>query len=237
MALPKIMYPQFEILVPSLGKKMKFRQFLVKEEKILLVAKSSGEENDILTAIKQVVQNCSMDDGFDVDKIAVFDLEYIFLKIRAVSVGNIIKLSYKDFEDEKVYDFDVNLDEISMEMPKDVSNKISIVGKNGVVMKYAPASIYSDKEFLASAPEDAAVELIIRCIDKIYDEDSVYDAKNFTHEELLEFVNNIDIKAFEKINEFLSSAPKLKHTINYKNSLGNDRKIELSSLNDFFMLR
>jgi len=237
MALPKIMYPQFEILVPSLGTKHKFRQFLVKEEKILLVAKTSGEDNDILTAIKQVVQNCSTEDNFDVDKIAVFDLEYIFLKLRSVSVGNIIKLSYKDFEDEKIYDFDVNLDEVNIEMPKDVSNKVNIFGKNGVVLKYAPANIYSDKKFLASSPEDATVELIVRCIDRIYDEETVYDAKNFSHEELVEFVNNIDVKAFEKINEFLSSAPRLQHTINYKNSLGNDRKIELSSLNDFFMLR
>jgi hypothetical protein len=237
MALPKIMYPQFDVLVPSQGKKYKFRQFLVKEEKILLVAKTSSEDNDILTAIKQVVQNCSLDDSFNADTIAVFDLEYIFLKLRGLSVGNIIKLSYKDFEDEKVYDFDVNLDEINIEMPKDISNKISIFDKNGLIMKYPSASIYSDKEFLSSTPEDAAIELIVRCIDKIYDPESVYEAKNFTREELIEFVNNIDVKAFEKINEFLSTAPKLKHTINYKNSLGNDRKIELSSLNDFFMLR
>ena len=106
MSLPKIMYPQFDILVPSLNKKMKFRQFLVREEKILLVAKTSNEDNDILTAIKQVVNNCSMDPTFDVDTISVFDLEYLFLKIRSLSVSNVIKLSYKDYEDEKVYDFD-----------------------------------------------------------------------------------------------------------------------------------
>jgi hypothetical protein len=237
MALPKIMYPQFDINIPSLKTKQKFRQFLVKEEKILLVAKTSAEDNDILAAIKQVVQNCSIDDNFNVDKIAVFDLEYIFLKLRAISVGNIIKLSYKDFEDEKIYDLEVNLDEIDIEIPKEISNKISIFDKNGIVMRYAPASIYSDTKFLSSSTEEATIELIVRCIDKIYDENSVYDSKNFTREELLEYVNNIDLKAFEKINDFLNSAPKLKHTINYKNSLGNDRKIELSSLNDFFMLR
>ena len=231
------MYPQFDILVPSLNKKMKFRQFLVREEKILLVAKTSNEDNDILTAIKQVVNNCSMDPTFDVDTISVFDLEYLFLKIRSLSVSNVIKLSYKDYEDEKLYEFEINLDEIVLEMPKDVSNKISIIGKNGIVMRYPPASIYSDKEFLNATPEDAAIELIVRCIDKIYDEESVYDPKNFSRQELLDFINQIDIKTFEKINEFLATAPKLKHTITYKNSFGNDRKIELSSLNDFFMLR
>ena len=237
MSLPKIMYPQFDILIPSTGKKMKFRQFLVKEEKILLVAKSSEDDNDILTAIKQVVNNCSLDDAFDIDKVSVFDLEYLFLKIRAISVSNVIKLSFKDFEDEKIYDFEVDLNQVEVEMPKDVSNKINIFGKNGIVMRYPSASIYSDKEFLTSSVEDASIELIIRCIDKVYDAESVYDAKTVSREELLEFINNIDIKSFEKINEFLSNAPKLKHVIDYKNSLGNDRKITLTTLNDFFTLR
>jgi hypothetical protein len=237
MSLPKIMYPQFDILIPSTGKKMKFRQFLVKEEKILLVAKSSEDDNDILTAIKQVVNNCSLDASFDIDKISVFDLEYLFLKIRAISVSNVIKLSFKDFEDEKVYDFDVDLNQVEIEMPKDIPNKINIFGKNGIVMRYPSASIYSDKEFLTSTVEDASIELIIRCIDKVYDAESVYDVKTVSREELLEFINNIDIKSFEKINEFLSNAPKLKHVIDYKNSLGNDRKIILTTLNDFFTLR
>ena len=237
MSLPKIMYPQFDILIPSTGKKMKFRQFFVKEEKILLVAKSSEDDNDILTAIKQVVNNCSLDDAFDIDKVSVFDLEYLFLKIRAISVSNVIKLSFKDFEDEKIYDFEVDLNQVEVEMPKDVSNKINIFGKNGIVMRYPSASIYSDKEFLTSSVEDASIELIIRCIDKVYDAESVYDAKTVSREELLEFINNIDIKSFEKINEFLSNAPKLKHVIDYKNSLGNDRKITLTTLNDFFTLR
>jgi hypothetical protein len=237
MSLPKIMYPQFDILIPSTGKKMKFRQFLVKEEKILLVAKSSEDDNDILTAIKQVVNNCSLDASFDIDKISVFDLEYLFLKIRAISVSNVIKLSFKDFEDEKIYDFDVDLNQVEIEMPKDIPNKINIFGKNGIVMRYPSASIYSDKEFLTSTVEDASIELIIRCIDKVYDAESVYDVKTVSREELLEFINNIDIRSFEKINEFLSNAPKLKHVIDYKNSLGNDRKIILTTLNDFFTLR
>ena len=90
MALPQIMYPQFDILIPSLKKKQKFRQFLVKEEKILLIAKASQDESDILTAIKQVVTNCALDTSFDVNKITVFDLEYIFLKLRAYSVSNVV---------------------------------------------------------------------------------------------------------------------------------------------------
>lgn len=237
MALPQIMYPQFDILIPSTKKKQKFRQFLVKEEKILLVAKASEDDSDILTAIKQVVANCALDNSFDVNKITVFDLEYIFLKLRAYSVSNVVKLSYRDLEDDKVYDFEVDLEKVEVQFPKDVSNKIEIVDKTGVVMKYAPASLYSDKEFLVTPTEDAAIELIVRCIDKIYDADTVYDAASYTHNELKEFVESMDVNTFEKINLFLSNAPKISYTIKYKNSLNNDREIVLSTLTDFFTLR
>ena len=237
MALPQIMYPQFDIVVPSLKKKFKFRQFLVKEEKILLVAKASSEESDILTAIKQVVANCALDNSFNVDNISIFDLEYIFLKLRSISVSNVVKLAYRDYEDDKVYDFEVDLNEVEVEFPKNISNKISIIDKTGIVMKYPSASLYSDKQFLASSTEDAAIELIVRCIDKIYDESNIYDAATYSYNELREFVESIDVNTFEKINQFLSNAPKLEYTIKYKNSLGNDREIVLRTLTDFFTLR
>lgn len=237
MPLPKIMHAQFDIKVPSLNKSMKFRQMLVKEEKILLVAKTSKDDADILTAVKQVVQNCSMDDTFNVDTIAVFDLEYIFMRIRAISISNVIDLSFRDFEDDKVYDFKVNLDEIDIKMPKKVDNKITITDTEGLIMRWPAASIYSDKKFLDSTPEDATVELIARCIEKVYDADAVYDTTTFTKEEIKEFVENLDVKTFDKINAFLTSAPRLSHVITYKNSLDHERKIELSSLNDFFTLR
>lgn len=231
------MYPQFDINIPSLNKKMKFRQMLVREEKILLVAKTSKDDNDILTAIKQVVQNCSLDDTFNTDNIALFDLEYIFTRLRAISISNIIKLSFKDFEDDKVYDFDVDLDKVKIDVPKKLDNKITITDTEGLLLKWPSGNIYSDKKFLESTAEDATVELIVRCIDKVYDADTVYDAVTFTREEIKDFVENLDVKTFDKINEYLSNAPKMSYTIEYKNSLGNDRKIELSSLNDFFTLR
>jgi len=237
MALPKIMYPQFDILIPSQGKKSKFRQFLVKEEKILLTAKSSAEDSDILTAVSQVVQNCALNDNFNVNKIAIFDLEYIFVKLRGLSVSNKINLSYKDFEDSQLYDFEVDLDKVEIEKSSDISNKIMISDTVGINLRYPSASIYSDKDFLKSTEEDATIELIIRCIDKVFDENTVYDPQTFSREEILEFINDIDVNSFQKINEYLSNAPKMKYVINYKNSLGNDRTIVLSTLNDFFTLR
>jgi hypothetical protein len=237
MSLPKIMHPIFDILVPSLDVKMKFRQFLVKEEKILLVAKTSNDDTDILTAIKQIVQNCSEDPAFDIEKISIFDLEYIFLKLRSLSVNNVVKLSYRDFEDNKVYDFDVNLDNVNIVQSEEKSNKIQLTPEVGIIMRYPSASLYSDKKFLSSTKDDAMVDLVVRCVDKIYDIDNVYDAKTFSYDEILEFLDNIDVSSFEKLTDYLSSAPKLSYTIKYKNSLGNNREIELSALNDFFTLR
>ena len=237
MSLPKIMHPIFDILVPSLNVKMKFRQFLVKEEKILLVAKTSNEDSDILTAIKQIVMNCAEDSSFDIEKISIFDLEYIFLKLRSLSVNNVVKLSYRDFEDNKVYDFEVNLDDVQIVQSETKTNKIQLTPDIGIIMRYPSASLYSDKKFLSNNKDDAMVDLVVRCVEKIYDADNVYDAKTFSYDEILEFLDNIDVSSFEKLTEYLSSAPKLSHIIKYKNSLGNNREIELSALNDFFMLR
>ena len=231
------MHPVFEILVPSLKTKMKFRQFLVKEEKILLVAKTSKDDTDILSAVKQIVQNCSEEPNFDVDKLTIFDLEYVFLKLRALSVNNVVNLSYRDFEDNKVYDFDVNLDNVEMKEASSTDNKIPVSDEVGIIMRYPSASLYSDKKFLNTSREDAQVDLVVRCIDKVYDTDNIYDAKTFTYDQLLDFIENIDVKSFEKLTSFLTGAPRLAYTIKYKNSLNNDREIELSALNDFFTLR
>ena len=235
-SLPKIDYPILKIKIPSTKKEYMFRPFLVKEEKLLFMAKESDNDTDILTAIKQVVQNCCLDQKFNVDDVALFDLEYVFLKLRSFSVDNITKISVKDVEDEKIYNFDVDLDKIEVVFPKKVDNVVKINENSGLVLKYPPASLYSDEEFL-KLEKDQLFELIIRCIEKVYDGDEVYEAKEFTKDQLSEFVENLNVKIFEKVHEFLLSTPKINYSLEYKNSLGNDRKIELSSLNDFFSWR
>lgn len=236
MSLPKISYPTYNINIPSLKKAFKFRPFLVKEEKLLLMAKESETASDILTSIKQVVNNCCSDRGFDVNKLAIFDLEYLFLKLRAFSVDNVCKVSYKDAEDEKTYDFEIDLNNVEVEFPEKIDNNIKITNKTGIVMKYPSSTLYDDKDFL-NLKKDYLFELIIRCIDKIYDGDNVYEAKEYKPKEIGEFLENLDSKTFSSIQEFLTNTPKIKHVIEYKNSLGHDRKIELSSLDDFFTLR
>ena len=235
MALPKLTYPTYTITVPSLKKEHKFRPFLVKEEKLLLMAKESATPSDVLSAVKQVVNNCCLD-KLDINKLAIFDLEYIFLKLRANSVDNICKVSFKDREDDKVYDFDIDLNSVEVIFPEKLNKVIKLNEKMGIVMKYPSASLYDDKDFL-SLNDNYLFELIVRCIDKIYDGDQVYDAKTHSLSEMKDFLDTLDGKSFIAIQQFLLDIPKLKHVMNYTNSKGTKQEIVLSSLNDFFTLR
>jgi len=235
MSLPKIEYSMVNIKIPSLNKNYKFRPFLVKEEKLLLMARESENSEDILLAIKQVVNNCLLD-KLDIDKLAVFDLEYIFLKLRSISVDNIVTLSYTDLEDKKSYEFKINLDDVKVIYPEKIDNNIKINGKSGIVMSYPSASLYEDKEFL-TLKKDYLFELIIKCLDKLYIEDNVYEFKNYKKQEIVEFLEGLNLKVFEQIQNFLLNVPKLNYEIKYTNSLGNNRSIVLNSLNDFFTWR
>lgn len=235
MSLPKIEHPIFKIKIPSTKKEVRFRPFLVKEEKILLIAKTSEQENDILLAIKQVVNNCCLEE-LNVDKLALFDVEYLFLRIRAQSVNNIVSVTYRDNEDGTDYDFDIDLNEVVVTFPLNLENNIKINETSGIIMKYPEASLYEDKDFLNSG-EEAFYHLVLRCIDKFYDAETVYDTKNYTMKEISDYIDNLDVKTFDKVRDFILNQPKLNYTIEYENKIGNKRKIELTSLTDFFTLR
>lgn len=233
MPLPKIDQPLFDMTVPSTGKKITFRPFLVKEEKILLIAQQSGNDTEIIRAMKQILSNCIQED-LDIDSLAIFDLEYMFLKLRSKSVNNVVKLSYRDNEDDKVYDFEIDLDTIEIEMPDKINSKIEITDKVGLTMKYPTASI-TDRMREFDNEVDLMTFFIVNCIDTIYDEDNLYVTDDFSEEEIAEFLDGLDVKTFEKIREFFESIPRLQHKIEYKNSFENNRTIELTSLKDFFM--
>ena len=234
MSLPKLDKPTFEMTIPSQKKAVRFRPFLVKEEKILLVAQQGETEKDIIYAIKQVLTNCILDATFNIDKLTTFDLEYMFLKLRSKSVNNIIEVSYRDVEDDKVYDFEIDLDTIEVKYPEtEISNKIAVSDTVGIIMKYPSVTI------LDNIPENATstdvVDYLIRsCIESIYDEETVYPVDEQPEEEVTEFLDSIDIESFNKIRNFLDNLPKLYHKLEYTNSLGNERTIELANLRDFF---
>jgi hypothetical protein len=235
MPLPKIKHPIFEFVVPSTNKKESFRPFLVKEEKILLMAKTSEEPNEILRAVKQVVNNCALSKSFDVDRLAIFDIEYLFMQLRAISVNNIVKVSYRDNEDDEIYEFSIDLKEVKVQFPEKIDRVIKITDKMGIQMRYPTASIFDDKDFFGSG-DDAFYELVIRCIDKIYDGDEIYDPTEYSKEEVEQFLDDCGIDTFEKVQMFMSNVPKLYHKLEYKNKNGNQRVIELTSLTDFFTL-
>lgn len=233
MPLPKIDQPLFSMTVPSTGQKVTFRPFLVKEEKLLLIAQQSDEDVEMIRAIKQVLNNC-IQDQIDVNDLSTFDLEYMFLKLRSRSVNNIVKLTYRDNEDDELYTFEVNLDEVEIDMPKEVNNKIKITDKIGMTMKYPPASISDRMRDFANQIE-LLTFFITNCIDTIYDEEDVYVASEYTEEELTAFLDTLDVNTFDKVREFFENMPKLQHKITYKNKLDNEREIVLSSIRDFFM--
>lgn len=235
MPLPKIKHPTYEFKVPSTGKKEVFRPFLVREEKILLIAKSSEDPSDMFRAIKQIVNNCAMNENFDVDKITIFDLEYLFLQLRAVSVNNVVKVSYKDNEDQKIYDFEIDLKTIEVEFPEGIEKVIQIDDTMGIMMKYPSAALFDDKEYFKTG-DQAFYELMVRCVDKIYDGEDLYDPAEYTPEEIEKFLDDCGIEVFQKIEAFMAKNPRLYHKLEYKNANGKQRVIELTSLTDFFTL-
>lgn len=235
MSLPKISYPIIDIEISN-EKKYKFRPLLVKDEKLLLMAKNTDSRIDIFNSILQIINNCSLNENLNVNKLSLFEIEYIFLKLRGFSIGNKIDVSYIDGEDNQKYDFIIDIDEVKIKYPeKEISNVIEIKDKIGLTLKYPAAELYLSDKMNEINDEEKIEYLILNCVDKIFDEDNVYDAKLESPEELKRFIDELDILTFNKIQEFFANVPKMEHVIRYKNTLGNDRTITLRNLNDFFI--
>ena len=237
MALPKISHPLFDVTIPSTNKKIKIRPMLVKEEKILLMAKSGGDARDALSAVKQVVNNCIMDEKIDIDDLTTFDIEYLFVKIRAYSISNTSKVSYTDVEDDKEYEFDVNLDEVTVKFPEKMDKNIKINDDITVVMKYASSSLMTNDEFTQTDINKYFDMLIAHCVDKIYQGDEVFDISDVSMEELQKYLEDeFDPLSYDKMRKFVLNMPRLNYEIKYTNSKGTERKILMTSLVDFFTL-
>jgi hypothetical protein len=234
MSLPKINYPIFEVTIPSSGQKVKMRPFLVKEEKVLLTAQTTGNSRDVVLAIKQVVNNCLLD-GIDVEKLATFDLEYIFIKLRGRSINNIIDVTYRDPEDEQEYKLKIDLDKVEIKTDPEHTPNVQINDQLGLVLRYPKTDMLQTVE-QATSEVDLYFEVIKYCIDRVYDSENVYETKDYTDEELTEFVTTLDVSTFKDIQKFLETMPKLHYETSYTNSMGTERKVVLRNLNDFFML-
>jgi hypothetical protein len=235
MALPKISQPLFEITIPSTKNTVLFRPYLIKEEKILLMAKQGKDKNEILRAIQQIVSLCSQDTNLDVTNLTLFDINYIYLKLRAISVSNIVEVSYRDKEDGKARDFRINLDEVEILFDEKNNPLIEVDSNIKMKMRYPTASISNEDVDFDNAV-DVLLFFMLNSIESIYTGEEYYLASDYTKKELEEFIQTIPIKAYDSIKDFFETMPKLYHVINYTNDKGTERKVELSSLEDFFTL-
>jgi hypothetical protein len=236
MALPQVVLPTYELEIPSNGKKIKYRPFVVKEEKLLLLALESEDEKQIEDAVKQLLKGC-IQSRVKIDDLAVFDLEYIFLQIRAVSVGEIVELMLLCEDDgETQIKYNLNLTEVKVEKPEGHDNKIMLSDDMGIIMKYPSFNEFVRSSIIGSAPSaDGVIEIVAGCIDQIFDGEEVYDSSTTSKKEFVTFMENMTNSQFEKIQKFFETAPKLKHTIVFKNpNTGVENTVAISGLNNFF---
>lgn len=236
MALPKIDQPLFEIEIPSTGKKARYRPFTVKEEKILLIAQESREQNQILLAVKQIITNCVPD--VDVEKLAIFDLEYLILNIRAKSVNNEIDFGFMDPDTEERIDVTVDVNDIKVEFNPDHEKKVELNSQYYVMMRYP--TLKEVTNLSNSAEESNETEqmfnTMISCIDTLVDQqtDEVYKLEEFSSEEVSDFVDGFTSTVVEQLQKFFTTMPKLSHTINYKDKEGKDKVFVVEGMDSFF---
>lgn len=236
MALPKIAAPTFELIQPSTGQALQYRPFLVKEEKILLTARESGERADVFRAIKQIINNCIVTERFDVNKIPLFDMEYIFIQLRSKSVDNIIKFQVQDSDDGITYDLELDLNEVEVQFPEKPHDGIIKISETiGAKLKYPSAEISDHIKDLKSMT-DVAHEMIMQCIEYIFDEEDTYPWDKESKKDKQEFLDMLPIETYNQMQEFFESSPKIEHTVTYKNANDKDKKVVFRNLDDFFTL-
>ena len=236
MALPKLTTPTYELEVPSTDEKLKYRPFLVREEKILLIALESGKSEDIITAIKDIVTECTYG-KIDLGKMPMFDVEYIFLNIRAKSVGEVSTLKLLCPDDKETYvNVDIDLSEIMVQVDEGHNPKIELTDEMGMIMTYPTIDSLSATG-VTEITADNMLDVISACILQIYDKkgEEVFETKDQTKKEISEFVESLNTKQFQEVQKFFDTMPKLKHTVELENpKTGVKSEIVLQGLNDFF---
>ena len=236
MALPKLNTPTYELEVPSTDEKIKYRPFLVKEEKILMIAMESKDNTQIVNAVKDIVSACTFE-KIDISNMPMFDVEYIFLNIRAKSVGEVSKLRVLCPDDKKTYtNVEVDLTKVNVEIGEGHTNKIELTDDTGMIMTYPTIDSFTETGITTVSAENM-IELIGSCVLQIYEDkgEKVYQGKDQTKKELTEFIESMNTAQFKKVQKFFDTMPKLKHTVKVKNpKTKKTSDIVLQGLNDFF---
>ena len=234
MALPTMDLPTYELVVPSNKKKIKFRPFLVKEEKVLLMALETDEEKNIKNAVFELLKSC-ISTRIKLENLASFDLEYIFLNIRAVSVGEIVQMNITCQDDEKTQvKYNLNLTDVNVIFPKGHDNKIMLTEETGVIMKYPSFDGFIQGQF-AQNKEFDVIKVIAESIDQIFQKEEVFDESTTSKKEFVQFVESLTGPQLEKIQKFFETAPRLEHSFKVTNpNTGKESEYSLRGLQSFF---
>lgn len=237
MTLPKLAVPKFKLKLPSNGKQLYYRPFLVKEEKTLLMAVEGGEDTDITEAVINIIEACIDYDG-NVRELPFFDIEYIFVNLRARSINNIINLKLRhgsNSECQHVTEYELNLEKVKVDMPKDFSKKIQLTDDVGIVLKYPSLeSVGTINNNIKSSKVENIFNALASQIESVYDSENVYE--DFTHEEMVDYLGNLNKEQFFKIINFFEKLPTVTYDIKYTcSSCKKEEFIPLRGLNSFFM--
>ena len=240
MPLPTIETPSYELKLPSSSKKIKYRPFLVKEEKILILALESKDQNEITNAVTDVLKKCILTRGVKVDDLPTFDIEYIFLNIRAKSIGEDIKMMVTCPDDnETKVPVTVYVDEIKVVRPEDHTTDIVLDDKMTLRMRYPSLNQFIDDNFeVEDEPEtvvDKTFKVIADCMETVFTKEDAWDAKDYTPDERLKFVEQLSSKQYKQVEKFFATMPKLSHTIEVVNPNTKEKgSVVLEGLANFF---
>jgi len=238
MPLPKISTPTYELEIPSTGKKIKYRPFLVKEEKILIIAMETEDNKHIANAVKDVISSCILTRGVKVEDLSTFDIEYLFLNIRGKSVGEDVEVLITCPDDNKTQvPTLINLDDIQVQISEDHSRDINLGGDMTLRMKYPSMSEFIKSNFTTTDTigVDDTFDLISSCIEQVYTEEESWNASDCTKKELTEFLEQLSSKQFKQIEKFFDTMPKLSHKIKIKNpNTKVESEVVLEGLTAFF---
>ena len=238
MPLPTIATPTYELELPSTGKKIKYRPFLVKEEKLLVLALESEDTKQISTAIKAVLKNCIQTRGVKVENLPTFDIEYLFLNIRGKSVGEEVEVNLIAPDDEVTeVPVTINIDDIKIQKSEEHTNKVKLDDSLIMEMKYPSLDqfIKSNFDFGEEVSMDQSFDLIASCIDKIYNEEEVWSTADCTKKEVKEFLEQMNSMQFKEIEKFFETMPKLSHSVTFKNPKTKvESTVVLEGLSSFF---
>ena len=238
MPLPKIATPTYELELPSTEQTIQYRPFLVKEEKVLVIALESEDTKQITTAIKSVIKNCILTKGIKVETLPTFDIEYLFLNIRGKSVGEEIEVNLIAPDDEETsVPVTINIDDIKISKKKGHTNKIKLDKTLMMEMKYPSLDefVKNNFDFDGEVNMDQSFDLIASCIDKIYNEEEVWSTADCTKKEVKDFLEQMNSMQFKEIETFFESMPKLSHSVTFTNPKTQvESTVVLEGLSSFF---